>query len=142
MQDIGSFYHLHKEGTLSHSEVVGSADSGKYSVKDGHGHIFSRDKTAYLGHYDTESHLTQIGGFTSHVWSCDQGDSIVCIVQEDIVWDKLFFGEQFFDDRVTTALDFQDAIVVVDGSFISILPADKPEVGEHIDLSYYIDISE
>src|SRR5579875_3909804 len=74
VQNIGRLHHLDHKGTLARCQVVLSPNAREDAVYDANRGRLSGDIAANLGHQGDERHLTQIGGFSGHVWPSDDED--------------------------------------------------------------------
>jgi len=104
-KDIGNLCHLHHKRTLSACQVIRCTYTGKDPVHDTDVCTVSRNKTSDLCHQYDQCCLTHVSRFTSHVRSCDNGNTFFVIIQIGIIRYKHVILYHLFHYRMTTVAD-------------------------------------
>lgn len=130
IEDVGGFVHFDHEGGVTASEFIGGADAREDAVDDADVGVKGGDPRTDLGHEGDEGDLSDVGGFSGHIWAGDEGDLFVIGFEEGIVGDEgvrpceaeSIVTYHLFDDGVSTLFDANE-IGVIDRGF-GVVPFD------------------
>ena len=75
-QDVCDLAHFKHEGRLAGGEIIGCADAGEHPIDNADDGAFCRNERAYLRHEHDKRRLPHIGGFTRHIGTGDDGDTV------------------------------------------------------------------
>ena len=134
MENFAHLGHLDHEGRLAAGKVVARADARKDAVDHADARAFGRHERADLRHERDERNLTHIGGFTGHVWACDDGGAILALTHVGIVRDKEGILEHALDDGVAAVVDLDHAAVVHAGTAVVVVHRDGRKRAERVKL--------
>ena len=131
--DVGDLVHLHHKGRLTRREIIGSADAGKDRVNkpdlgEGRGH-----KAAHLRHQHDQRDLAHIGRFTCHIGAGDDRDTVVDIVEQDVIRDEHRVAEQRLHHGMAAVLETNDRVLRDVGAGIAVVRRDIGERYQYIE---------
>ena len=112
-EDIGDLVHLHHEGTLAAPQIVRGSHPGKDPVGHTQPGLVRGDKASDLRHQDDQGDLTHIGGFTRHIGAGDNTDTVVFVVKQSVIGDKVA-ALHLFHDRVSAGC-YPDGSGLIEG---------------------------
>ena len=130
--DIGDLVHLHHKGRLTAREIVRSADAGKDSVSDTDLGVRGGDKGAHLRHQHDQRDLPHIGGLARHIRTCDDGDTVVDIVEQDVVRDEHRVAQERLHHGVAAVLETDHGVLSNVGSGIAVVGGDVRKRYQHV----------
>ena len=135
-QDICHFIHFHHKSTLSGRKIIGCPYTGKNTVYDTNIRTLYRDKTSNLCHQYNQGILTHIGWFSGHIWSGDNSNPVIFIIQIGVISDKHIVIDHFFHHRMTAALNIQNTFFIDFWSCIIALLCHHSQRGKYIKTRY------
>src|SRR5699024_8646734 len=87
-ENISHLCHFHHESTLSAGQIIGGSHTGENPIHNSDVGFFRRNEASDLGHKHNQRRLAHIGGFSCHIGACNNGDSLLLIVQIGVIGNK------------------------------------------------------
>ena len=105
LQNVRHLGHLQHKGGLPRSKVVRRAHAGENLIHDTDARLVSGHKAADLRHERDQRNLAHVGGFTCHIGTRDQHQSVRARIKIGIVGHEIRILNELLDYGVSAVLD-------------------------------------